>query len=61
MTKLKELQKGNLYITKRYVEATDLAGWKQIGNFGTHLLYSKDNLRLIIEPSTGKIVTQYKY
>jgi len=37
----------------------DFEGWEKIGYFGSYHLYSRENLRRIVEPGTGTILAQY--
>jgi hypothetical protein len=40
--------------------SSDAGNWRQVGYFGSYLLYGQNNLRRIVEPDTGKIIAQYR-
>ena len=37
----------------------DLNGWKQVGYYGSYFIYASGDIRRLVDPATGRIITQY--
>ena len=39
--------------------ADDFTGWKQVGNFSSYCIFAKDELRRLVDSTTGKVAIEY--
>ena len=37
----------------------DFTGWKQVGNFSSYCIFAKDELRRLVDLTTGKVAIEY--
>ena len=37
----------------------DFTGWEQVGNFSSYCIFAKDELRRLVDLTTGKLVIEY--
>ena len=49
----------NTKTTVKTSNLDDFTGWKQVGNFSSYGIFAKDELRRLVDPTTGRVAIEY--
>ena len=52
-------QNNNIVSIVKTRKADDLTGWEQVSSFGSYFIYTKKELRRVVNKTTSRVIIEY--